>query len=390
MYKSYLLFIFARILFRINRNNMLKRIFTFFIAGLVLYACSSTAEGGDVNSDNFDREQLLSNLANNIIVPAFNDFSSKINSLQTAATTFTTTPNQENLTALRSSWLNAYKIWQHVAMFEIGKAEELQFVNFINIYPLTVQDVENNISSGTYDLNSANNHDAQGFAALDYLIYGVADTDAAILAKYTTDANADNYKAYITDVVAKMQEVTTAINNDWNGSYKNSFITASGNTASSSLNKLVNDFIFYYEKRLRANKVGIPAGIFSTNSQPLPEKVEAFYNQNVSKELALEAYTAVKNVFQGKAYNTSSTGESFKTYLVSLNRNDIVTSIENQLATAETKLNSLNNNFYSQVNTNNALMTETYDELQKLVVLFKVDMLQAFDISVDYVDADGD
>ena len=35
-------------------------------------------------------------------------------------------------------------------------------------------------------------------------------------------------------------------------------------------------------------------------------------------------------------------------------------------------------------------MTKAYDELQKAVVLLKVDMLQAFNVNVDYVDADGD
>ncbi len=35
-------------------------------------------------------------------------------------------------------------------------------------------------------------------------------------------------------------------------------------------------------------------------------------------------------------------------------------------------------------------MLASYDELQRLVVLFKVDMVQAFDVTIDYVDADGD
>ena len=35
-------------------------------------------------------------------------------------------------------------------------------------------------------------------------------------------------------------------------------------------------------------------------------------------------------------------------------------------------------------------MLNTYNELQRNVILMKVDMLQAMDISVDYVDADGD
>jgi len=35
-------------------------------------------------------------------------------------------------------------------------------------------------------------------------------------------------------------------------------------------------------------------------------------------------------------------------------------------------------------------MLSTYDGLQKNVVLLKVDMLQALNINVDFVDADGD
>ena len=35
-------------------------------------------------------------------------------------------------------------------------------------------------------------------------------------------------------------------------------------------------------------------------------------------------------------------------------------------------------------------MLVTYDAIQSVVVLFKVDMLQAISINVDYTDADGD
>ena len=35
-------------------------------------------------------------------------------------------------------------------------------------------------------------------------------------------------------------------------------------------------------------------------------------------------------------------------------------------------------------------MLYAYDEIQLLVVSFKVDMLQSLAVSVDYVDADGD
>ena len=44
----------------------------------------------------------------------------------------------------------------------------------------------------------------------------------------------------------------------------------------------------------------------------------------------------------------------------------------------------------TQIEFNNTDMLLTKDAIQLLVVYFKVDMLQALGVSVDYVDADGD
>jgi len=366
---------------------MFKNFSLLFVSIISLSACSSSEETTAIVTDSFDRGVMLVNIADNIIIPAYEDFSVKMNTLKTAGETFTTVTTQTNLEALRASWFSAYKTWQHIEMFNIGKAEEVQFTFYMNIYPLTVKDVEDNIMNGNYDLNSVNNQDAQGFPALDYLLYGVASTDMAILEKYTTASNKDNYKKYITAVLNQMNDLTTQVILDFKAQ-KNTFVTNTSNTLTGSVNELINDYIFHFEKRVRAGKFGIPAGIFSSGS--LPEKVEGFYKNDISKELSLEALTAVKNLFEGKYYNSSTTGASFKDYLIKLDRADIATGISNQFKVAESEINKLNNSFSIQINFDNTAMTKSYDELQKAVVLLKVDMLQAFNISVDYVDADGD
>ncbi len=368
---------------------MIKKYLTLFTSLSLIIACtSSDRESGSGNTGNFDREALLINVADNIIIPAFKDLNNKLIILKASTANFTNTPEIPNLEQVRFDWYQAYKVWQHVSMFNIGKGEDLQLVNHFNIYPLTVKDVENNITSGFYDFNNPNNHDAQGFPALDYLLHSIGSNDMEIIKKYTTDSNADRYKKYLDDIAGKMNSVVSEIVNDWESGFRNEFIKNTSNTITGSLNKLVNDFILYYEKRLRANKFGIPAGNFS--SKPLPEKVEALYKQDVSKELALEGLTSVQNFFQGRAYNGTATGESLKTYLVSLNKSSLGSDIINQLNRAENQINQLDDNFYNQINTDNTKMTRAYDELQKAVVLLKVDMLQAFNINVDFVDADGD
>ena len=370
----------------------MKKLIALILLIAIAYACSSSDDGPDTNADNFDRGALLTNVADNIIIPSLEDLLAKLGTLKSAKDTYVADPNQSNLNSLRSVWLTAYKVWQYVEMFNIGEAEELNYGFQMNVYPTTVVDVEANVDSGSYDLTHPNNNDAVGFPAIDYLLYGVANGDTAILEKYTTDANATGYKNYLSDVVDQMESLTQTVLDDWKNNYRDTFVNSTTNTATSALNKLVNDFIFYYEKGLRANKIGIPAGNFSAT--PLPEKVEAFYNKEVSRELALDGLQAVQDFFNGRSYVGSSTGESFKSYLDFLNTikngDDLSTLITNQYSEARTKIQALDTNFYDQINTDNIKMTEAYDALQAAVVLMKVDMLQAFGVSVDFIDADGD
>mgnify|MGYP001358634000 FL=1 len=65
-------------------------------------------------------------------------------------------------------------------------------------------------------------------------------------------------------------------------------------------------------------------------------------------------------------------------------------SISDQFAIAKEKISGLNEDFTSQISSDNNKMLVTYDEIQKGVVFLKTDMLQTLSISVDYVDADGD
>lgn len=373
----------------------MKKVISILAIIFIVAACSTsddTTSGSGSNPDNFNRQTMLDNWADNIIIPVFEDLNSELQNLKSAKETFILTPDITNLNLLRTAWLNAYKVWQYAEMFNIGKAESINYYSQMNIYPTSAIEIEANVMSGTYDLEHPNNQDAVGFPALDYMLYGVANSDSEIVAVYASNANAEKYRNYLSDLVDNMQALTESVLNDWTTVYRDQFVSSTANTATSSTNKLTNDFIFYYEKGLRANKIGIPAGVFSTD--PFPEKVEAYYNNDISKELTLEALQAVQDLFNGKSYNSSSTNNSFKHYLQYLNTmkngEDLDVLINNQLNIARTNILNLDNSFSHQINTDNSMMTDAYDELQKAVVLLKVDMVQAMNISVDYVDADGD
>ena len=336
----------------------------------------------------YDRAEMLKYWADKIIIPSYNSFSSSLSALDSKTKTFVETPNQANLSDLRTAWLNSYKAWQHVEMFDIGKAEEIFYKSKMNIYPVDKSWLENSVSTESFDLDNANSYSSQGLPALDYLLNGVAASDNDIITKYTAN---NKYKNYLSAVVAKMISNTKLVVDDWS-TYKASFVSSTANTSTSSANKLINDFIYYYEKGFRANKVGIPAGIFS--GSPLPGNVEAFYKKDVSKTLLLEAMEGIIKFYNGTSFDGMSTGPSLKGYLSHLNTTKSGTSLSatliNKLETAKSKINQLPDNFVNLINTDNSKMLTTYDAIQSVVVLFKVDMLQAFNINVDYQDADGD
>ena len=351
---------------------------------------NNTSSQNTTTTTSFDHKGMLINWADNIIIPAITDFQNSLIQLQETANIFTNDPAVENLTSLREIWLTSYSKWQYVEMFDIGVAEEIYFKNRMNLYPVNTGKVEDNISNQNYDLEISSNFSSQGFSTIDYLLFGIDDNDDNIISKYS-DTNL-NYGTYLRDIVDKMVDLTNQVKAQWESSYRESFIESIDNTATSSINLIVNDFIFYFEKGYRANKFGIPAGVFSGN--PLPDRIESYYGEKYSKILALEAGNAIDQFFNGNNYlDSSEIGLSLNQYLDYLEddvENKLSEKINNQLKIAKDKILELNDNFKTQIEDNNNQMLATYDAIQKTVVLLKVDMLQKLNISVDYADADGD
>ena len=340
------------------------------------------------NDNSFDRVKMMTFITEEIIIPSYNNLNTSLTELKESYELFKINITEHNLEELRNKWLNSYKLWQHVEMYNIGKSMEDYLIFRSNIYPVDSVRVNQNIDNGEYDLENPNNYAAQGFPTMDYLLYGIDNDPVKVIDHYKENNKVMNYLgALIEDLVANVKTV----NDDWN-QVKNEFVNSVDNTASSNLNMMVNDFIYYYEKGFRANKFGIPAGVFSGGA--LPDRVEGFYSKNFSKIFALEAMTSIKKFFNGESYkDDNSEGLGLKSYLdfVEKGKEELLSDkINAQLIDAEKSINDLDNNLSGQIESDLIKVLKTYDEIQTAVILLKVDMLQALNIAVDYADADGD
>lgn len=360
---------------------------------LLLTGCSSDSSSEtEPDAAAYDKEAMLNSWADHIIIPSFVNYQLKVNALNASTVAFTETSNVENLALLRDAWLEAYKAYQHVGIFDIGKATDLHLLEVSNTYPTNTENIETNIATGNYNLDTQAQYASQGFPALDYLLYGLADTDAAVLEFYSISANASNYKAYLTALSAKLNTTANEIVADWNSGYSATFISNS-NAVTGSLNQTANNFIKNLEKEIRAPKVGIPAGVFS-NGTLFPEKVEAYYKNDISKLLIVEATQASQDFFNGTTFGTNTSGPGLKEFLDAVGANSsgqsLSSIINNQYETIFSEIAKLEASFSSQITTNNSLMLNAYDALQQNVVYLKVDMISALSLTIDYVDGDGD
>lgn len=376
-----------------NFKPMKKLFLVLSVAGIIVAAsCSSSSSGDDTTPDNFNRTALLTNWADNIIIPSYVNYQTTLQTLVTDVAAFNATPNETNLQTVRVSWFEAYKSYQKVAIFYMGKAADISLNESANTYPADAAGIEANVAAGTYDLNLFAQFPRQGFPGLDYLINGLGTNDTAIVGFYT-GVNAAKYKQYLTAVTAKLKLNVDLVITDWNTSYRAAYIASNGKGVNSSVSKTTNLFVKTLEKPIRTGKIGIPAGLFSSGTK-FPEKVEAYYKNNISRELLNVAIQAQQDFFNGKYANSPTTGEGLKSYLDSLNAvrsgQNLSTVINNQFTAIFTSNATLNPSFSQQIITDNSKMIAANTVIQQEIIYLKLDMMQALNITVDYVDGDGD
>jgi len=371
----------------------MKQQFVILFVGIAIIATAFSSckddQVSEPNSDGFDRGAMLENWADNLIIPGYTDYVNSLEQLNQTALAFTTDPDVQGLVELRKVFLGAYLNWQNVSMFEIGKAEAIGLRDYTNTFPTSNEDIEEFINSGSYNLELPSTRMAQGFPAIDYLLHGLAEEDEAAAARFE---NASNESKLLVSYCSRLIDLTSEVLNDWNSGYRDAFVQNDGSGGNSSVNKLMNDFMFYFERSLRAGKVGIPAGVFS--STPLPDKVEGFYSQAHSRDLLLMALDRVVRFYNGMHHEGDGSGPGVDDdldFLQSISGAEQLSSeINHQIALAIEQAEMLSEDLSAQIKSDNVAMLKLYDELQKCVVLMKVDMFQAMNIKVDFVDADGD
>lgn len=335
----------------------------------------------------FDKQGMLTNLADAVILPAYTSFSISLDSLTNSYNDFKLNNNVQKLQDLKQKFITAYLKYQRCDLFEMGPAETESIRSNFNIFPTDTAQIKSNILAGSYDLSAISNLDAKGFPALEYLFFGSNQTETFVAQSFSLT----NKKQYATDLLTEMRTKLNNVLSAWNGSYRNAFINSLSTDIGSSIGNLINQ-LNYNLDYLKNAKLGIPLGKRSLGI-PYPDKCESFYNGNYSVRYAIETFELIERVYSGKSYSGSN-GLGFDDYLEHLKTPSLNGTLNNainvQFAATRVKLQAIADPLSTQITAASAVVDAAYAELVKLLVLLKTDLPSALGIVITYQDGDGD
>ncbi len=361
------------------------------LAALLFFvlSCRDKKKKDDSEPINFDRAAMLANYSSTIIVPNYIQTLSLLDNLKLGIANFKTSKTLATFNSVREFYVAAHLAYQHNSPFEFGPAETEQIRVNLNVFPTDTLQINSSIFSNSYNLNAANNLDAKGFPALDYLLFGESNDEIA-LSKWTNDALSSSRFIYLESIVDDIYAKLSVVKNQWTNSYSATFNQSLDASIGSALGNLVNQMSFEMEN-IKNLKLGIPLGK-KTLGAIQPNKCEAYYSRK-SLSLIKENVLALENMYLGNS-KTGTDGVGFDDYLTAINATynggSLNDAIKNQFQIIKQKLSTLNDPLSEQIIADATKVNLTYIEIQKMVVLLKADLPSALGVVITYQDGDGD
>jgi predicted lipoprotein len=361
---------------------------------LSLFSCSKSSGPGTENPrvEGFDKTAMLTSYADNIIIPAYQQLQQQINSLQTATNAFLDAPSVATQNTVKTAYRQAHLQYERVEVFNFGPAGAALLDVYTNFsggldysfsqagelagYSIDSVTIENNIASGTYNLEtySRNNFYAQGFPALNYLLFS-----PNAIEKFGTNTTAR--VKYVKDVLTRMKGLADKVSSDW-GTYRNDFISNTKTDVGSPIGNMVNQLAYQLDL-LKGPRIGWPFGKQS-NGIVFATKTEAYF-AGISSELARENIRNLKKVFSG-----AGSGHGISDYLEALNNKALSTDVLAQFDILIAKLDAIPDPLSETLTGQPAVVEAAYKEIQKLVTLLKTDVASATGVQITFMDNDGD
>lgn len=353
--------------------NLIKKITLTAFAFFLISGCG--------NKD-FDRSLILENITNNLIIPTYEDFNQRTQSLREKAEAFTGNPTAESLADLKTAWELSIKSWKHAEVYNFGPVESMLLVTAIDRWPTSEPGIEQAIEEydGSDDYLVRLGSNRKGLPAIEYLLFH--DESSVIIDEFSDPTR----KTYLNLLAEALTEHSAAILEAWTSGFGEEFISKIGNKADSGITLLANE-LGYIHQKVRMEKLEIPFGS-QTEGTPRLQMLESIHAY-ISKELIRENLISARRTFNG------GDGNGFDDYLNALGIKDengelLSEAVNNEYENAFRILDRIDGTLKDAIQNDKSTIQELIDSIQKLYIYTDLDMISQLGILTVFSDNDGD
>lgn len=332
------------------------------ILALLVGACGDDGGGPpppviDAAQDSFDRKALLTNIGENIALPVYETFDTRVGAMATAIDAYCAALGTAEEAALRApaqdAWKQAMQTWQiaEVMLFGPVAMNERALRDVIYSWPIISscavdQDVNlHRLDPASYDI-SIRLTNRRGLAALEYLLFSddLNHTCAPQAAPEGWDALADADRvaarcAFARVAVADLATQARTLLDAWRpeaGNYLADFTSASAFASAQAAVNVVSDAMFALDTETKDMRVGEPAGIVinqcNTVGEPCVAELESPHARH-SRENVLANLRGFQMLFLGQGLDGTD-GIGFDEFLRSVGAEALADEMMSEIAAA--------------------------------------------------------
>jgi len=365
--------------------------------------------------DSFNRGDVLTSIATNVIGPTYDNFYTEAQALEKALLDYKTAlsanpvPGAE-LEAARMAWMKAMFAWQKVEVFQVGpvgdKAKRVGGQNLrdevfswptVSTCSVDKELVYDRFSDDSFFSQTLLN--AYGLDALEYLLFEHSmDNTCSVLSDINStppkwsdlsEAELQQRRAgYAHEIAQQLTTTAKEITDAWSSTGGN-FVTSltQPGTADSQFETeqaALNDLfaaLFYVELIVKDQKLALPAGLtVDCMEMNCPDKLESRWSKH-SRQNVLANLQAFRQAFVGGDEN-DATHIGFDDYLAAVNSEQLSTQMLQAVDATITLLEGQSETFADALAAQSTNMVDAHDQLKGLTDLLKTQFVSVLGLEV--------
>jgi predicted lipoprotein len=320
-------------------KNILRNLTLVVVTGLIYTGCKKDKTPAPATAAPTS-SQIISSFCTDVAIPDYSALLSNALAFQTAANSFNSNPNDNDLASMRQYWKNMRAAYETAEAFLIGPISTLNLDPNIDTWPVEKNTLDSLLAADsvfTPSFMTSLPQTLTGFHPIEYLIFG--STGTATAASFTTSK-----KNYLVALTNHIVDNITLIRSAYTVGSSDDFISIMENPGVSNstyqshkavLLNLVNAMSDICNEVGGSASDGKIYSVYSTQNSALQES----YFSNNSWADFTNNITGVRNVYLGTYGGTTPAANSLYNLVASKNlslNNTIMTSINNAIGSFST------------------------------------------------------